>query len=351
MAQRSDIPVAVYEHFAKLCGDPSLTVNDIGNLIREAFPSVFDPGTRARSIYLHMQRTAEDAGVEIPRRKPGLKEGGSAPPANTNFPDEYPELLIPFENKLIVVSDVHSGVHYVKGMERACAVIDSQQIPCVVINGDFFDMGYKGHKDHRAWTEPTLTECVGAGTHFIDLMIAAGARRFVVVQGNHDDKPLRDGDQEISYEDFWKVLVEPRIERLNDAKFYVTSRYYAMMEPRSPRAWRPGGFVSDDYPWVFEHQKNYAKNQLATPAELCDIYEANIICGHAHHLAIGRNKSQKKWAIEAGTFADPQLVKYKTVRHSRHPAWGRGFVTLDHGVPSLWHFANPDEWWQGRLSI
>ena len=128
---------------------------------------------------------------------------------------------------------------------------------------------------------------------------------------------------------------------------HTTNRYYAVMEPRTPKSWPFEG--PQNFPWMFTHQAEYGRNQLSVAKRLVDVEFANTCCGHQHHLAVGKHPNGMVYLVDAGTLQDPRLPAYKNSRQTTHPKWAIGFATIEHGVPDIWPIDAPDEWWEARL--
>ena len=92
-------------------------------------------------------------------------------------------------------------------------------------------------------------------------------------------------------------------------------------------------FLNGD--WLVVHPDNYSKNPLTVSRDLAEIYHKNVVAGHTHHLAMGRDKSGLYWAVDGGCARDPNRTWYITSRITRHPRWNPGFVVILNNRPYL----------------
>ena len=304
----------------------------IGQLFREEFPGVFPDTTRARNIAVHLKRQAVERGIELPKTMKGGKV--NVPPAFRAWIDDTPELILSFSSRVLVLSDAHFPEHSERAVRAALETAEELEIDRVVWNGDTFDNAYKGHKNIRSVYAAPSEVGIDAATEVMRALWEAGVREQVILQGNHDDKPMRGTDGEWRFTDFLEARVLCKAPPGPAQRFLTTNRYYATMRPQKPAEWPWDG--PENFPWIFTHQKNYGKNQLSVAQEIASIELGNIVSGHQHHLAVGRHKSGRMFVCDAGTLQQPDLPAYKNARHSRHPRWACGFLTIIDGVPRAW---------------
>lgn len=316
------------EHFkwlAEKTNENRLTEHEIGELFKEVFPGIFTRGQTGKNLTTSIKRAALAAGFNMPK---GMFH--KIPVPHTAWYDETPELIFNHVPRLICLSDVHAPSHSVGAVELAARTIEEREITTCVWNGDLADNEYKGHKGIRDVMASSYEQCVSGVVGLIDTMTQAGITEHIFLQGNHDDKMFRGSDGEFTFTDFLDTKIFPEIDR-SSCSTKATNRYYAIMKPRKAKAWPWTG--PDNFPWVFTHQQNYGKNQLSVAMELASIELGNILSGHQHHLSVGKHKSGLMYLCDAGTLQDPRLARYKNARHSRHPKWDCGFITIEDGRP------------------
>ena len=271
---------------------------------------------------------------------------GEVPAAPLVYHYEVPELRFPFEEHLAVLSDLHASAHNDRGVAMFLRTIETLRIPAVVVNGDTFDNAYLGHGGIRNSRSANAGENLLAGASIMNALIRAGVMRVYVLQGNHDDKPLRMTDGELTFPMWWAVQVAPHLDE--PERFTVTHRYYCTMEAMNPQA---EGACPDHFPTMFTHQREYGRAPLSVASRLADKFLCNIVTGHQHHLGFSRHKSGKLLIADAGTFQHSDGAEYKVNRPSTHPQWCPGFLTLHYGVPRVWPLDSPNEWWAAQLGL
>ena len=328
MPKKLEITEEHLEWYAKQRADNHLDETEIGNAFKAEFPDV-GFNCAGTSVCRTLKIRAKDVGYSLPPIKSGVK----APNPVTRWRDNTPEVVFGFRPSLIVLSDMHCPLHNTALIEQALELVRERDIPTVLWNGDTFDNEYKGHKENRSHLSSTQLETVEAAIGVIDAFTDAGVDEHIWLQGNHDDKPMRSTDGEWRFTDFLDSHIRFKIK--GAVKWLATNRYYAIMEPKEPKAWPFDG--PDNFPWRFTHQKNYGKNPLTVARDLCQIYTSNICTGHQHHLGVTKAASGLQYAVDAGTLQDPSLPSYKVERDSRHPHWAPGFVTITDGVPEIHH--------------
>jgi hypothetical protein len=246
--------------------------------------------------------------------------------------------------KFLIVSDIHFPLHSEEGLERLVETVRTCGYEDIVWNGDQLDnayVGFKGKIDHRA---PGFTEGKQAFASALDALNGAGAKRHYIEPGNHDDKPFRQTADEHVWAEWWtnKVLSLTH----SYAEYTFAERYYITMEPEEKEATWP--YTEKNYPSIFMHQKNYGKNPLSVIRDISMTEMAHGYAGHQHHLATGWCANGIYRATDCGTMQNSRLAGYKNNRHTRHPAWTEGFVSVNHGVPELWAVNNSQDWWEEK---
>jgi len=327
MPKRREVPRKACEQYAALMHRSDIPFHEIGRTLQREWPDVFTPDVTPESVNEACRRWSKRHGVELPPKKRRY-----VPAPVNRYGHEVPELTFPHESRLIVLSDVHASNHSVAQVENAGAVIRDQGITAAVLNGDQLDNAYKGHKGMRSrWAAPYEENI----EHFIDIAnywCEQGLERIIVIQGNHDDRPLRDTDGELTYPQWFDAVIRPHLNHPD--RFTVTHRYYAIMEPEIKKGW-PWPDSWRNFPWRFTHQVEYSKIPLRVAKRLVDaLGPYNMVCGHQHHLATGWHDTRLVRLVDAGTLQGTE-VAYKSNRDTTHPQWNPGFVTIIDNRPKV----------------
>lgn len=319
MPAKVEIPREVCERWIALCQRTDLTYLQVAEIIRDEHPNLFKKGIKLTSIHEHLRRYAHEHGLEY------TGKARVNPKAHYRYLDEVPELVIPYKNRVIVLSDLHASGHDDRIVELAAKVIRDEGITTAIFNGDQLDNSYKGHKGIRSRWSATYEENVQQFTDVANYLKAAGLVEQFAIQGNHDDKPLRETDGEMTYPMWWNAILRDHLDEPDS--YTVTHRYYLIMQPEIPKPWPwPDGFRN--FPWYFMHQAEYSKIPLRVASGHASVVLGNVICGHQHHLAQGWHDSGKLKVADAGTFQHKEAAAYKVNRPTKHPQWNQGFLTL-----------------------
>ncbi|GHO45153.1 metallophosphoesterase [Ktedonospora formicarum] len=218
------------------------------------------------------------------------------------------------ETRILVASDAHLPYGDRKLLAKMRETIHRFNIQCVLWLGDLFDMhkfsGY-GQTDYSlTWIQEKEI------ASNIILQIAADLRQTggyqVISRGNHDYR--------------W-------IKKLGDHE-----RMTGLVSSISPDLGiliKEGDIVVSDNPtlegvpdkngsmtWVFTHPAQF-KAPFGTPTAMALMEQKNVMTGHAHHLGVTRDASNKFWCVEAGGLFQDKSFEYV----QRNPSTMRRMVS------------------------
>lgn len=352
---RANYAESVFEVYNRLRANHSFNQNDIGAQMRDLYPEYFK-GMKPHSICKAINTQAQERDIEVVQGSVGGKPR-RIPENDSRWRDRNPELVLPFNPKVQVGSDIHFPLHSTEWCERFIQVARAREIEVVVLNGDLFDNGHKGHGGDRDIHSPSWDDgCDSIGYWLRELIEVPSLKQIVSVCGNHDDKVFRKTDQEMQFRDYWSKATQhlPGWTPLpldplqpgklgDDIDVFVTNRYYATMEPQEPAPWPFAG--PRNFPWRFTHQKEYSRIPGRADTRLATVEPANTVAGHHHHLSIVMHESDLYYGVGAGTGQAPDLAPYKNARQSTHPKWASGFVTIEWGTPMMWRMDSDEAWW------
>ncbi len=307
-----------------------LTEAEVGKAFRDHFPGVFPPTTSNRNISVLLTRRAKEFNLPLPDA-PRHKAKG---PTN-RWLEANPPLVIQYQPKLAVVSDIHAGSHDPDVIEFIAQSIAERRIKHLVIGGDFFDNAYIGHKGiHSAYATP-FNEVISGAVEIWDRFRDAGVDEVYLYQGNHDNKPMRGTQGEWTFEAFLQTEFFPYVN-LAGCRVQTTNRYYLTMRPKEPKPWPFSG--PENFPWRLTHQKEYARVPLRTASRLATKLLMNVACNHQHHLGATKHESGLFWVADTGCAQQRDAVEYKDMRDSTHPQWVNGYLVLEDGNPIPVHY-------------
>jgi predicted phosphodiesterase len=230
-------------------------------------------------------------------------------------PEDYSTRLYIPEQRIAVASDVHVPYQDDDLLERFFRVCRTLKVEAIVWLGDLMDMPLFspwGTDDNSTTLERELDQ-VSAILHTTDKY---GIRSYWSA-GNHEERLARRLCHETSMERL--ALLAGAGDLLESGALWTSDN--------------PTLEYGDD--WLLTHPATYSANPLSTPGYLADLEQKNLVAGHAHHWGMGRSPSGKFTVVESGGLFEPKFFKYIQHRPSKHRAWCKGFVILDHGTPHL----------------
>jgi len=331
------LPVGTLEYYRDRLAE-NVPPMDVCRELAEKHPETFG-GIKISSVHRRIRQEFSDLGVTAPDGNAHRRFKSSQ-----KFVERRPELVIPYESHLLVTSDAHFPVHSEATCNMTLRVVRALGLKKMLLGGDQLHNDYKGHKDMREIYAEHFDVGVAAFVEYLEALMDAGIEEFIFIMGNHDDKPLRQTDGELSFTDWWKTQVWNKTSQR--ASLLCSERYYCIMEAKEPWAAKEDPMA---WPYRLTHQKNYGVNPGSVARAIAIKYDMHTICFHQHHLSYSKTLNNKYYAIDAGCSADPLLAGYKEIRDTKHPQWTPGFLTITNGVPELWDMSNPPEWWDERL--
>src|SRR6056297_361289 len=186
MPQAREVPKPVCQQCIDLMVKTSMSNMQIGELLRDEHPNLFDDAIQPSSVIERVRRWSQRHGLVYPSRR-----AERAAHATLRYLDEVPELVIPYQPSVIVISDLHASAHDGRMVDFAREIIERHNIKTAIFNGDQLDNSYLGHKGVRSrWAAP-YEENVEQFAQIADYLKDGGLDQQYVIFGNHDDKPLR----------------------------------------------------------------------------------------------------------------------------------------------------------------
>ena len=106
MAQKLErLPDEVFEFYTNLRAGGGLNQTQIGKQLITRYPALFE-GMMAKSVVVRVCGQAGEYGIELPQGRVG---GVCIPEPDSRWVDQTPELVVPFCDKVLIMSDVHAG--------------------------------------------------------------------------------------------------------------------------------------------------------------------------------------------------------------------------------------------------
>ncbi len=259
------------------------------------------------------------------------------PAPNRDFPDKRPEQIMPWQPKLVCVSDPHFPYHNLPVLEKMIEIIWKRGIKTALHNGDMMNNGHVGHKGVINIREAGFEEGRRAFAQTLNAMTEAGITDHWLHPGNHDDKIWRKMFGEMSFPEFFNGFIRSMVS--DKAEYHLGRRYYTIMR-------NPGGI---DY--RFTHQFGYSQLPTRVAARLCEKFRQHIVTGHQHHAAWAFAKDARCMLIDLPMCADQPLLEYTSDRDTPFPIHKSGFTVFHEGFPTFFLDTNSKAWWDRELRL
>lgn len=234
-------------------------------------------------------------------------------PDNINLIDK-PPLTLDLDS-FAYCSDIHAPLHSREMLRRLVTVMDKRGIGHLIIGGDLFDLDRTSRHPNDS-QQATINDTLRIGGDILHLLLAMFD--VTVLPGNHDRRVAVKLDEPLAFD----ALVWASLRGRTPAhKLTITDYDYV--------------YVRDS--WVMGHPRFYSR----TPKALADVaqqQQRNVIGAHTHLLGLMYSADGKWIAIDPGCMCEESLTPYhmRSAGLSRFPQWKRGFVIVEHNIPTLY---------------
>lgn len=181
----------------------------------------------------------------------------------------------------------------------------------LIIAGDFFNFDSLSQYDPKqsdANLEVELSEA-----KYVLEKLAQTFDEIIIIWGNHDARLHRALGYKIQFETAMRTV-------LGNAGFMDKIRFSNL-----DHLWIEFANAPDaNNRWRVCHPATYSRVPLTTPRTLASKYNANVICAHAHHAAIGFAVDGQKTVVEIGGMFDQYKTGYLQ-RSTTFPEWTPGY--------------------------
>ena len=223
------------------------------------------------------------------------------------------------EQRILIGSDVHVPYHDLHTVAKFFATAEMLRVDAIVFLGDLLD-----NPTFSTWGNEDLNTNFDTELEQVETILEIAAEyapRIYWSSGNHEVRWMR----KMSYQGGMRRLA---------------------MLAGGQKLMEAGRLIVSDNPtltygadWMLTHPKQYGKVPLVVPGKIADRFQKNVVSAHAHHWGQGVSDSGKYTVIESGGLFEPRYVRYVQWQVTDHRAWVKGFVGLDHGVPTMYRGA------------
>jgi len=231
----------------------------------------------------------------------------STPPINVD------EAIVLTDWEGMVTADWHVPIYnpyLVNSMIERAIELDLKSL---IIGGDFFNFDSLSRYDPKQHDAGLTVELEEANR-----VLSVLARTFddiIVIWGNHDARLHSALGYKMQFDHAMRmVLGDAGTEVLSKVRFSNLDHLWIEFTDAPDEARR----------WRICHPATYSRIPLSTPRTLAAKYNANIICAHAHHAAIGFASDGLKTVVEIGGLFDQHKTSYLQ-RSTTFPEWTPGY--------------------------
>lgn len=224
---------------------------------------------------------------------------------------EKPLVLTDFDG--MVTADWHVPLYNPFLVNQMIERAGSLGLRKLLIGGDFFNfdaLSQYDPKQHDAGLDIEKAEA-----SFVIRTLAESFDEIIIIWGNHDARFHRTLGYKMQFDHAMRMMLG---DAGNDAlsKVRISNLDHLWIEftnaPESVSKWRVC------------HPATYSRVPLSTPRTLAAKYNANVICAHAHHAAIGFATDGQKTVVEIGGMFDQYKTSYLQ-RSTTFPEWTPGY--------------------------
>jgi predicted phosphodiesterase len=185
------------------------------------------------------------------------------------------------------------------------------KVSTMIVAGDWFNLDALSMYYPKQGIDMTLEVAASKASLEAALQVFD---RVVFTKGNHDYRFVKKLDYTLDFNQAMRLLfADVGVEFMERVEISNLDHLYL----DSPRG-----------EWFVAHPEEYSRIPLKVPRSLSEIHHINVLSGHAHHTAVGYDKSSKYTCGELGGFFDRESFMYLQATTS-HPHWAPGYAIID----------------------
>lgn len=219
------------------------------------------------------------------------------------------------EGDAVIISDVQAPTVNIDIANRVIPAAQYFEVQKkLVILGDFINADWRS-------SYPTLTS-LPSGRYEIETaqaLIKEWLTWFEEIYwfpGNHEDRWLKDNAGHLDMVHLKRLLgpVESKIITSNLDHCWLNTKMGK---------------------WFLCHGTSYSVDQLKYANDMAQKYQAHVLIGHQHHLAMGWDRFKRYIIIDNGGLFEPDKMAYVKMRANKRPNMMQGFTIIKDGYPHL----------------
>ena len=218
-------------------------------------------------------------------------------------------------DEVCIAGDFHVPFQDNDLVEKMIFTCHDDDIKTVIVNGDFLDCKNLSNFIDIQQTELTFNDEIEEAGKILK-SLCKNFDKVYFINSNHEARFARkmEGNSDI------RNLYSMFDGNLVHGKDYYVSLY---------------DYLKLNNSWYICHPNFYSRISLSIPRALASKYQMNVIIGHVHRLAIGKDDSGKFYVLESGGLFDPSKLEYLR-NTSKNPSQTSGFVIIKNNFPSIY---------------
>lgn len=252
----------------------------------------------------------DEASVRRALKRKEFKRNQIPMDLESRFHFNIDEPIVLQDADVMVTADWHIPLYdpgYVNIMIQAAQDLG---IDTLIIAGDFFNFDALSRFEPKQ-DEAGLARELNEGLAVMSVLLET-FKKIYYIWGNHDARMHRALGFAIQFREAMKMVFGALGTELLD-RIEFTNLDHMWVE-----------FTDTGERWYICHPASYSRVPLSNPRQLAAKYDANIICAHSHHAAIGHAVNGKHTVVEAGGLFDKDKTAYLQ-RTTTYPTWQQGF--------------------------
>lgn len=225
----------------------------------------------------------------------------------------------------MICGDVHVPLTKYEMVEAMYEKAAENELDTLILAGDLFNFDSLGRFDPKQ-SDHTLAQELQIGREFVSALINS-FKRVYIIKGNHEDRFMRALGYKLDFvQTMQLVLGDLYTDNIDRLEISNLDHMYL--------------YGPEDQKYYVNHPKAYSRQPLATGRALAAKHGCNIICGHAHHHAVGSDISGKFVVAELGGLFDIDKTAYLR-EATTFPKQQNGLIWVDedgrlHSWSPLW---------------
>ena len=233
---------------------------------------------------------------------------------------DYSQDILTVEGDVMVSGDWHLPFYNSFLAGKLLKIAQKFGIKKHIINGDFLDQYVFSHYDHRN-KELTWSKELSIAKE-VSIPLFDFFEETYILPGNHTERLMRLASFQLTFSNVMDLLGIPHDKvKLNEHNYCI---------------------LKNQGEWRVTHPKSFSPIVLRVETRLASKYHQNIIGGHGHRLAIGRDESGKFIVAAGGGMMDPKYFDYIQLSDTVYPTWNPGFFMIYRG--HIYGFEEDTDW-------